>query len=51
MLHKILSTCAVNTKTGKTFYEECRVYKKDKSDPKALAVDGFTEAQARDLKR
>jgi DNA polymerase III epsilon subunit-like protein len=50
-IHQMLSIGAVDSKTGETFYGECRVYKKDILDPRALAVNGFTEAEARDPKK
>jgi DNA polymerase III epsilon subunit-like protein len=47
-VHQMLAVGAVDSKTGETFYGECKVYKKDKLDPRALEVNGFTEAQAKD---
>jgi DNA polymerase-3 subunit alpha (Gram-positive type) len=50
-IHQIVSIGAVDTETGETFYKECRIYKKDKVDYEALAVNGFTEDQVRDRKK
>jgi len=49
--HQIVSIGAVDYDTGETFYGECRVYKNDEIDPRALAVNGFTEEYLRNYKR
>ncbi len=44
----IIALGAVNLRTGETFYETCRVDPGTIIDPRALAVNGFKEHEAKD---
>ena len=50
--HGLLSVGAAEFENpGNTFYGECRLWDGAHIDPESLAVNGFTEAQARDPKK
>ncbi len=50
--HSIVSLGAVDfLKPKRQFYGECRIWNGAETDPEALAVNGFTETECRDLKR
>lgn len=50
--HSIVSLGAVDfTHPERQFYAECRIWDGAETDPEALAVNGFTEAQCRDKNR
>lgn len=50
--HSIVSLGAVDfANPERQFYGECRIWDGAETDPEALAVNGFTEAECRDPKR
>lgn len=50
--HSIVSLGAVDfLRPERQFYGECRIWDGAETDPEALAVNGFTDAQCRDVNR
>lgn len=48
-MHSILSIGALDlAEPANQFYDECRVWPEAKIEPRALEINGFTEAEARD---
>ncbi|MGI9159592.1 MAG: 3'-5' exonuclease [Saprospiraceae bacterium] len=49
--HQVVSLGAIHYESGQTFYQECRIYKKNLISASALSLNGFTVEQVTDNKK